>query len=68
MTDAPVVERKKLRTPTTSGKRVILILLVLLAMWGGVLSILVWRTAKTPHYTRVPGSADQGARPSAPSR
>lgn len=37
-----------------SGKRVVLVLLSLVALWCIVLAILVWRGSRTPHYQRVP--------------
>lgn len=44
---------------TTSGKRIVLVLLLLLALWGAVLATLVWRGTRTPHYTRVREQAGQ---------
>lgn len=65
MTDTPPTKAdappKKVKIRSTSGKRVILVMLVLLAMWGGVLSVLVWRTAMAPHHTRVPGASSGAA-------
>ena len=46
---------------TTSGKRIVLILVVFVALWGAVLAVLVWRGARTPHYTRVREAAGEAA-------
>ena len=48
---------------TTSGKRIVLVLLAAVALWGIILAVLVWRAAKAPHYTRVREPAAAGAKP-----
>jgi hypothetical protein len=53
---AGVTDRSAPGAPTTraiSGKRVILVMLVLIAAWGIVLAVLVWRTARAPHHARI---------------
>ena len=44
-----------------SGKRVVLVMLVLIALWAAVLSVLVWRGARTAHYTRLKDAPEAGA-------
>ena len=47
--------------PTTSGKRIVLIIVALVLLWGVVLAVLVWRGARTPHYTRMRDAAGEAA-------
>lgn len=65
MTDTPASQVEappaKVKVRSTSGKRVILVMLALIALWGGVLSVLVWRTAMRPHHIRVRPPAGEGA-------
>lgn len=41
------------RGRTVSGKRVVLVIVGLIAVWGIVLAVLVWRAAHAPHHARV---------------
>ena len=49
------------RERTTSGKRIVLILAALIALWGVVLAVLVWRGSRTPHYTRIREATGEAA-------
>ena len=44
-----------------SGKRVVLVLAWLLAVWAIVLAVLVWRGARTPHYQYLRDRPAEGA-------
>jgi hypothetical protein len=47
----------------TSGKRVVLVMVALLAVWCVVLAYLVWRGTKTPRYQQLrPPEAGEEAR------
>lgn len=40
-----------------SGKRVVLVMAALLALYCIGLAVLVWRGTRTPHYQRLPEAA-----------